>query len=127
MWWMQQAEKARLDLLVNQVSLELALQKLASWMRQWGAVDKKFRTVLPVWGNGSDFDNVILGNAFKACRMDPPWAYRNNRCFRTLKELAKARGDVVKPVFQGTAHNALDDAIYQAQCVIEASKVMEIG
>lgn len=67
-----------------------------------------------IWGNGASFDNVILANAYRAASIQQPWAYWNDRCYRTLKkrylDIALRR--------QGTHHNALDDAISQAEHLI---------
>lgn len=66
-----------------------------------------------VWGNGAAFDNTIVRDAFHQFDVEPPpfWA---DRCFRTIKALGKANG-IEPPPFQGTPHNALDDAVHQAQ------------
>jgi inhibitor of KinA sporulation pathway (predicted exonuclease) len=67
---------------------------------------------IALWGNGSDFDNVLLAQAYAAAKMDYPIRYYNNRCFRTLKNLGLA---VQEPQREGTFHNALDDAKHQAK------------
>ena len=67
-----------------------------------------------VWGNGSDFDNAILGSLYDAVKLPKPWKFSNNRCFRTLKNL----GIKLKPgqgIEKSNAHNALADALYQAR------------
>lgn len=67
-----------------------------------------------LWGNGSDFDNPQIASLFKMYGMELPWDFWNNRCFRTLKsEFGHLVG--TKPVRKGTYHNALDDAIHQAE------------
>lgn len=63
-----------------------------------------------VWGNGSDFDNVILGHAYSAAKCYLPWKWFNNRCYRTMKNEAPN----VRIVRTGDHHNALSDAISQA-------------
>jgi hypothetical protein len=64
-----------------------------------------------VWGNGSDFDNVLLAHAYNVTGVPLPWKFWNNRCYRTMKnqfpEVAFSR--------QGTHHNAMHDAISQAK------------
>ena len=69
-----------------------------------------------VWGNGSDFDNVILKNAYRRVDMPTPWPKFNDRCFRTMKTIFK---DVQKPKREGIAHSALDDAIFQATWILK--------
>lgn len=102
MWWFGQHE-ARKSLLESEpVDLASALDGFAEWFGD----DK------PVWGNGAGFDNVVLRNAFKVIGRECPWSFRNDRCFRTAKNLV-TNGLVETPMV-GTAHNALDDALWQA-------------
>ena len=65
---------------------------------------------LHVWGNGSDFDNVILNDFFNDYNA-VSWQFHKNRCFRTIKSIF----EVDKPEREGLHHNALDDAIHQVQ------------
>ena len=67
-----------------------------------------------VWGNGASFDNVLLATAYKRLGMETPWPFWKDRCFRTMKNVCK-----VDHSFEGTAHNALDDARSQAQHLIK--------
>lgn len=64
-----------------------------------------------VWGNGADFDPVLLSSAYRAIGRPPPHKFYNVHCFRTLKNLFP----VEKPARDGTHHNALDDAIHQVK------------
>ena len=77
-----------------------------------------------VWGNGVDFDNVILFNALSRASISWPWSFRNNRCYRTINALY---GSDINIFTQRVAHRALDDAIYQAKRLMEISKYMAIG
>lgn len=61
-----------------------------------------------VWGNGASFDNAILAMAYRLCGLDLPWKFWDDRCYRTVAAHLPRR------VQQGTHHNALDDAISQA-------------
>ncbi len=99
-WWNNQSPEARQVFNEIPITLEQMLKDFSNWIG-----DKPM-----LWGNGSDFDNVILSNAYKACGIEQPWAYYNNRCFRTAKALYPA----VKMEVTGTYHNALDDAHSQA-------------
>lgn len=106
LWWMQQSDEARAALLANGEarSINSALIDFAQWFRD-------HNDSAPMWGNGSDFDNVILANAYRAAHLNQPWKFRNNRCFRTLKNLHPN----IKVERQGTHHNALHDAVHQAR------------
>lgn len=112
-WWDGQTEEARRTVVEaaapDATPLGRALYKLADRM----FFDPKD---LLVWGNGADFDLPILSAAYVAAGFGgPPWKPYNGRCYRTLKNL---RSDVVAPVRAGTHHNALDDAVFQAEHAI---------
>ena len=59
-------------------------------------------------------DNVILRSAYQRRRIEPPWLWWNDRCYRTVKALHR---DVPFERL-GTHHKAIDDAISQAQHLI---------
>jgi hypothetical protein len=117
LWWIGQDQHARVTMLAAQdsaVELDEALSVFADWFGS---------EPLLVWGNGATFDNVILRNAFKACVIECPWGYYNDRCFRTLKNLSA----VMAPPFEGVRHDALADAVHQAkwtQQIVAMRKLM---
>jgi hypothetical protein len=90
--------------------LPLALDGFVEWLTHI----EPDPTKRVIWGNGSDFDNVLLANAFKVSQREVPWSFRNNRCFRTLKAMVKEpRG--FEPTMSGfTKHTALADALHEA-------------
>lgn len=111
-WWMGQEELARKALIGDDsVLIEVALKEFSEWIRKY--------PVEGVWGNGSDFDNVILEGAYQRLGWMPPWSHKINRCYRTLCALAP---DIKREEFQGVRHNALDDAIFQARHLCEVRK-----
>lgn len=68
-----------------------------------------------VWGNGAVFDLGILDHWYAALGSDSPWGF-NSRCLFTIKDFAKIFGlDKKQWTRHGDHHNAVDDAIYQAQ------------
>lgn len=106
-WWLKQSQDARNDILGGrQHTLDDALRAFESWLDEHTLA----RNMRCIWGNGADFDCVILRESFKACGMNEPWLFKNNRCFRTLKSLWP---NIEPPAAVGTHHNALDDAQYQ--------------
>lgn len=119
-WWMNQKDAARLeafkmdagklDPAIIGVPLEEMLNNLSAWMG-----DIKHPNVYKVWGNGADFDQPFLQHAYKEAGVPVPWKFWDNRCLRTLKNLPVARS--VKLERAGVHHNALDDAIHQANLV----------
>ena len=109
-WWLQQSDDARKLFKEKGQTISAALTDFAAWLAQTGQVDD-----LKIWGNGAAFDNVILSSAYRRSGIPLPWQFRNDRCYRTIKGLYKH----VKMQRQGTHHNALDDAISQAQHLID--------
>jgi hypothetical protein len=103
-WWAQQPDEVRRVLWQAAASSEFTT--LTSF--EWFCRDVSAPIV---WGNGASFDNVVLRSAYERNSMDAPWTFRNERCYRTLKNL---RPDIPF-VSKGVKHNALDDAISQAE------------
>lgn len=110
MWWLKQSDAARSMYagIGKEPLLPAALMSFGSWCTSV--------RIDGMWGNGSDFDNAILGHAYKQRELPLPWSYGKNRCFRTVKNMLLPK-EYVAPVREGTHHNALDDAIYQARCL----------
>lgn len=109
MWWLTQSDSARLALTTDDnVLIDVALKEFADWVRE-APLDG-------LWGNGADCDNVILEGAYLRSNRTPPWTYRQNRCYRTLAAL---HPEVPRPKMAGTSHNALDDAVAQAQHICQ--------
>ncbi len=68
-----------------------------------------------VWGNDLGFDVGIIEHILiQQGRNAMPWKFWNRRCYRTMK----ACFGIDRP-FEGTKHDALDDAKHQAKCLIE--------
>lgn len=109
-WWAEQSVEARKVFDEPQTPVEHALNAFSQFVELFATDPKDVR----VWGNGSDFDNIILGTLYDLWGIKKPWSYRNNRCYRTLKNIAIPYDSHDLPQCEGTYHNALDDAIYQA-------------
>lgn len=105
-WWSKQPKNVLEELRKDNLSLIDALTTFSKW---YGT------TQYPTWGCGSDFDNVIIENAYKAVGMQRPWNAWKNRCYRTLREVIS----VPLEEREGTYHNALDDAIYQTKHLLK--------
>lgn len=114
-WWAKQSEEARAVFTdPNAVSVQDALTCFAMYLKSFGKVR--------LWGNGSDFDNAILINAYDRMGVDAPWDFWNNRCFRTVKSVHGDR--LPKMARRGTHHNALHDAIHQAELLLKLKSVV---
>jgi len=111
-WWELQSDAAKQEsLLCNKSSdIILALTAFSDWMNIFYFADTPKR--IRIWGNSASFDLKILEAAYKAYNIKVPWSYRNEMCYRTIKNLFK---DVEEPEFEGTRHSALCDAIHQAK------------
>ncbi len=113
LWWMQQSEEARKVLTgEDSVLIESALKDFSQWVRDGGVLEG-------LWGNGADFDNVILEGAYNRSNWTPPWSYKQNRCYRTMYKMFP---EVEKAKMEGVAHHVLDDAISQAEHLCEIWK-----
>ena len=108
-WWDDQSPEAQR----TKIEAECAPNRLPSTLAAFGEFCREYAApgVLRLWGNGSDFDNVLIAAAYEACHAPPPWKFYNSRCYRTLKNLAPA----IRLERTGTHHNALDDARSQAE------------
>lgn len=109
-WWMQQSKSARGEFIERGEPLKCVLRDFQTWI---GSED------LQMWGNGCDFDNVILRNAFSKFKVKYPWPYYSNRCFRTLRACFP---QLDMSAMETTHHNALDDAIWQSTYLIKLVK-----
>jgi hypothetical protein len=104
-WWAKQSAEAQEVLQAPRMDVSQGLEFFADF------VNKEPDTC--VWGNGADFDNVILASLYNSFGMQQPWKYSNSRCYRTLRGFALPY-DYFEKEREGVHHNALDDAIYQA-------------
>jgi len=109
-WWMGQQGAARQGLFMNPdpEDIDSVLIGFKQWLHKVG----DFQDNVKIWGNGSDFDNVILAKAYQiVLNQDQPWHFWNNRCYRTTCDVL---GDTQRKQ-QGVHHHALDDAKSQAE------------
>lgn len=125
MWWMRQSDAARAALSTEGVPAHKAdiytvLNEFIDWVHVLVPPNEHGVSDVDVWGNGATFDNVILSSAFgNTCGLlKCPWGFRNDRCYRTLKNLYPQ----IKRPDVGTAHHALDDAKAQGLHLIELLK-----
>lgn len=110
-WWFNQGPEAQGVYHEEKIDLDTALVELSDWI---GAGD------FNPWSNGADFDLPMLQHAYTQLKVETPWKFWNNRCFRTLKNLPGAKA--IKVPFAGVQHNALADAHHQAVWACEIHK-----
>ena len=107
-WWMKQSEPVRGLIDGRAGNSANDVDAFFAWTRD--------ESIAGVWGNGADFDNATIIHLAAQNRWRPPWNYRANRCFRTIRNIKGA--DELDVNFKGVEHNALDDARYQAERLI---------
>lgn len=103
-WWHAQHTSVKYDALINtdRIPLRQALEEFCKWF------GSNQRT--KIWGNGSSFDCTILGEAYKICKMIPPWKFWLERDLRTITDLGCVR---MCDLPQYQKHNALYDCYRQ--------------
>lgn len=115
-WWLKQSSEARAAIASDQaLKIPEALLELSKFV----AANCDNPEYLKVWGNGASFDNVILRGAYERCGLSPCWNWYNDLDVRTIVALGRHIGfDPKRDLpFAGERHNALADAIHQAQYV----------
>jgi hypothetical protein len=113
-WWLGQNDENIKQLVgVDKCSISnvlYSLEKMFSFEDNWC-----------VWSHGSNFDIVLLENAYKATKQKIWWNYKNVRDTRTLF-------DIVNYTYKAIGkHDALEDAMCQAKAVCEAYKKLKGG
>jgi len=114
-WWIGQFSDAKRVFKFDAVPVRIALEKLCVFIVNNDSGDTRF-----VWGNGSYFDISIMEDLFRQYGLHIPWSFLNVMDLRTYKRFFPSAFG-----FKGTEHNALDDARYQALCVINGMKSAE--
>lgn len=113
-WWLKQSREAQSAILTDEIPLDDALLQLREFIDE-----NSGEFFVRVWGNGANFDNVILRRSYERQGIPCPWRYCNDRDVRTIVELGNSIGFDVRMTipFEGVPHNALDDARHQAKQV----------
>lgn len=115
-WWNSQDSSIKFEAMEN--TDRLPLTQVLLEFSQW------FGKSVKIWGHGDDFDCVILGNAYKACNLTPPWKFWNTRDTRTLFDLARVN---IKSFCQDNIHHALHDSYRQILATQESLKRLKIN
>ena len=108
-WWMGQNDDARKAAIAGTKPAAEVFEAFEKFLL-------RNRNACP-WGNGATFDISILEYAFlKVLNRSAPWKFWNVRDCRTVKALAAGLPNYPGER-QGTHHQAMDDAVFQAQWV----------
>ncbi|HAW2450118.1 TPA: exonuclease [Escherichia coli] len=113
-WWLKQSREAQSAILTDEIPLDDALLQLREFIDE-----NSGEFFVQVWGNGANFDNVILRRSYERQGIPCPWRYTNVRDVRTMVALGLVMDFDARSVitFEGERHNALHDARYQAKYV----------
>ncbi|EEZ7565049.1 exonuclease [Escherichia coli] len=113
-WWLQRSGEARAAILADRIPLDDALLQLREFIDE-----NSGEFFVQVWGNGANFDNVILRRSYERQEIPCPWRYTNDRDVRTMVALGLVMDFDARNVttFEGERHNALHDTRYQAKYV----------
>ena len=113
-WWLRQSREAQSAILTDEIPLDDALLQLREFIDE-----NSGEFFVQVWGNGANFDNVILRRSYERQGIPCPWRDYNDRDVRTIVELGKSIDFDARTAipFEGERHKALDDARHQAKYV----------
>lgn len=121
-WWEQQKvnnPEAWVEVFSSgdRPSLPYVLEALSSFL------DSHFGQVGPVelMGNGSEFDNVLLADAYQQWGITQPWPYYGNQSLRTAVWMGRKLLDIDPKYdlqFEGIQHHALHDARHEAKYLL---------
>lgn len=109
-WWLDQAD-AVTDVLSGGDPLEEVLEEFSGY----------YHDTEEIWANSPSFDCALLESAYDAVGLTEPWEFYETRDLRTIRSLPCA----VEVEREGVAHNALDDARYQARVVYETLQAID--
>ncbi|WP_194162338.1 exonuclease, partial [Escherichia coli] len=101
-WWLKQSREAQSAILTDEIPLDDALLQLREFI-----AENSGEFFVQVWGNGANFDNVILRRSYERQGIPCPWHYHNDRDVRTIVELGKAIDFDARTAipFEGERHN----------------------
>lgn len=111
-WWDRQSKDARRVFTEDKFPVSHVLDEFTNYVLRTGSMSK-----IHPWGNGSSFDISIMESLYRMYGKKLPWQFWNVTDLRTFRRFVADGIKVHKPI--GTNHNALDDAINQANYVMK--------
>lgn len=106
-WWLSQSGAAKKVFKEKAESTKFGLEQLSQFIKSFGKDTY-------VWGNGATFDISILESLLYDYDVSCPWKYNKIMDYRTIKRFL---GKDIKVDRKGTYHNAVDDAVTQAEFI----------
>lgn len=97
-----------------------------------GFLSRHFSCVAAVelMGNGSEFDNVLLADAYRQWGVEQPWLFRGNQSLRTVVWMGRSLLGIdpkYQLPFEGARHHALHDARHEAAYLIAVLRAFKDG
>lgn len=114
-WWDRQNPQLRARVFGGTTPIADALESFHEWVE---SLERKYGTAAHLWSNGADFDLPILKSAYQIFG-EYPFNFRNHRCYRTISALDES---LKKKFVNPLAHDALDDALYQAKVAADVMR-----
>jgi hypothetical protein len=111
-WWSRQSNAAKKVFTDKKHPVEMVLNEFVKF-----CLDESKMSLINPWGNGATFDISIIESLFEMYQIKCPWLYYNVMDLRTYRRFEAKNKKV--PKLEGVNHHALDDAINQAQFVID--------
>lgn len=120
-WWHGEGmDGAREIAFSGDIPLIDALKKVSSYLKM------TYQDLEPeLVGNGSEFDNVIVKDAYIQCGLKTPWKFRSNQSLRSVVWLGRVILGVdpkLELEFEGIEHHALDDARHESKYLLSVFK-----
>ncbi len=112
-WWAQQPGEVQ-KLLKDPAPepLRAVANDFFKWFKGCGG------SAVRVWSHGAAFDPVLWTAAAEACGSAAPWSYWNIRDTRTVFDMAVF--DIRERHRDSLPHSALDDCLFQIECLAAA-------
>lgn len=110
LWWFKQDDEAIKAMLSDPQPVRTVLEELSKFINSG-------RKHPNIWANAPTFDCSLLRAYYEKTNIKVPWSYTQERCVRTLSNLAPGVRSEIDHV--GQAHNALDDCMYQIKYCVE--------
>lgn len=119
LWWDKQKPSVQEEAFSGIRSPYSVLESMVAYCQTLGEPKD-----IELWGNGKDFDNVILAAAFKKLGIKQPWHYRNNRCYRDLAAYYPAVPRVDPEIPHHALYDASAQALHASQIITQARRGM---
>lgn len=115
-WWKQQSREAWEVSSSGRAALSESLADFANWLMDLrrGSENSATGEKLRLWGDSASFDLTLLTCVYRAANVPVPWNYREECCYRTLRNVLSSEKPAAK-----LQHDALSDARAQMEHLMQ--------